>query len=609
MRLAISFLAAIILSGCVSFNNKVSIKENFPKQEISYSLTTWNNKQKIKLLPHQLIPIDYLEKHPEQKGLLIYHYLGTGKTYLSLGFAERNPKKKVILFIPRFLRGHWISNLKSYGVKNPARYEIITHKDGAKLINRDLSKTIVIVDESHRVIKNIESADFKIADTYSHAYLNIKKAHRTILLTGTPIFNSFTDIAYQINLLANKTLLPYNKEEFKVNFMKVNETRATLVGHLAQSNIMLTTMALSGMIFTLPFAAPWIIASGTVGAASIPLGLKYFYSTKTKPFRYFDVNKISGICSKYVSYYDFQQKDDQFYPTQKVHYPNVTYNDYQLDFLIRFADNQLTVSELAKMRRDYQDKVDHDYINLNSTRIQERMKKLPESGLEIGNLLYRNPKNPSKIIYPDKFMHALDLMKQTSGPVVVYSHFYHNGILLFKKYLDSKGYKGKYRILHPDASIKTYNEIIGAYNNGGVKFLLLHPTITEGISLKGTRQLHILESPYNRSFQKQIIGRAVRYKSHTHLPIKQRHVDVYIWKPEFGSMNLDHATSLRENWARNFYEVNYYGNRLLVDKNKEIKAHTPDTIAAKYMKSLDKHMRELEGLLKGYSIEKRGYRG
>lgn len=35
---------------------------------------------KISLLPHQLAPVQYLKNNPGIRGLLINHYMGTGKT-------------------------------------------------------------------------------------------------------------------------------------------------------------------------------------------------------------------------------------------------------------------------------------------------------------------------------------------------------------------------------------------------------------------------------------------------------------------------------------------------------------------------------------------------
>ena len=58
-------------------------------------------------------------------------------------------------------------------------------------------------------------------------------------------------------------------------------------------------------------------------------------------------------------------------------------------------------------------------------------------------------------------------------------------------------------------------------------FYLLHKAGGEGLDLKGTRYVILLEKSWNRPNEEQIIGRAVRYKSHTHLPKEEQKVDVY----------------------------------------------------------------------------------
>lgn len=235
MLRSILLVSCLLMFGCSS--NKVSSEkaDSLNTSGISQSLLNWNKRQKITLLPHQLLPIDYLEKHPDIKGLMVYHYLGTGKTYLALGFAERNPGKKIILLVPRFLRGHWLKNIKSYGVKDPSRYTVISHRDAGKIESSDLSKSIVIIDESHRLINKLNSLDPNIADRFSKVYLNIRNAKRILSLSGTPLFGDITDIAYQINLVSGKELIPFNKEEFRVKFMKINHHKSAAIGHFAES--------------------------------------------------------------------------------------------------------------------------------------------------------------------------------------------------------------------------------------------------------------------------------------------------------------------------------------------------------------------------------------
>lgn len=609
MRKFLLLTVFAVLSGCSSLEDDKPSKASSVKN-INQGLLNWNSRQKITLLPHQLIPINYLENNPQIKGLLVYHYLGTGKTYLSLGFAERNPGRKVILFVPRFLKGHWLKNMKSYGVHDPSRYEIVTHKEGDKLANRDLSKAIVIVDESHRIIRKLESSDPRVADTYSKVYLNIQKSHRVLSLSGTPIFGDITDVAYQINLVAGKELIPFNKEEFRVNFMDINQHKSAAIGYYAESKMTPSLGMASG--FTIGLSAAF---STGVGGAIVPIAMfagyfmpqavKYFFPVSDNGLRSFNVGRLSGVSGRYVSYYNFDNIDKKYYPSKSIEHEISSYNNYQIDFLIRYADSQLTTDEVMQMQKDEQTTHNRDYVSLNSTKIQDALKKRPGSGLEIGNLLHLES-NGKQVVYPYKFQEALEIMLETKGPVVLYSHFYYNGLLLFKKFLDDNGQKGRYAILHPEYSIEKYENIVNDYNAGKIKFLLIHPEITEGISLVGTRQLHILETPYNKSFQEQVIGRAVRYRSHMHLPEKERHVNVHIWKPVFSRADLQHAVALRENWARNFSELNYYGERTLVDINNTIKSSTPDSTAHTNKDTLDSNMNSLEKLLQSHSIESRG---
>ena len=72
----------------------------------------------ITLQPHQKYPIDYMLSHPEQKGLLLNHSLGSGKTYLSLAFAEKFPTKNIVVYLPKFLKANWLIQMESYGIKN-----------------------------------------------------------------------------------------------------------------------------------------------------------------------------------------------------------------------------------------------------------------------------------------------------------------------------------------------------------------------------------------------------------------------------------------------------------------------------------------------------------
>lgn len=66
-------------------------------------------------------------------------------------------------------------------------------------------------------------------------------------------------------------------------------------------------------------------------------------------------------------------------------------------------------------------------------------------------------------------------------------------------------------------------------NGKDVKVVIISEAGSEGIDFNNIRQVHILEPWYNMSRIEQIIGRAVRFKSHCKQPIEKRNVEIYLY--------------------------------------------------------------------------------
>jgi hypothetical protein len=62
-----------------------------------------------------------------------------------------------------------------------------------------------------------------------------------------------------------------------------------------------------------------------------------------------------------------------------------------------------------------------------------------------------------------------------------------------------------------------------------IKVILISKTGAEGIDLNNIRQVHIMEPWYNMNRIEQIIGRAVRNCSHKNLPFKERNVQIFLY--------------------------------------------------------------------------------
>ena len=86
-----------------------------------------------------------------------------------------------------------------------------------------------------------------------------------------------------------------------------------------------------------------------------------------------------------------------------------------------------------------------------------------------------------------------------------------------------------------DADIKYINNIENK-NGKNVKVVLISKAAGEGVDLKNIRQVHVLEPWYNMNRIEQIIGRGVRNLSHCGLPFEKRNVEIFL-----------HATRLDNN--------------------------------------------------------------
>ena len=99
-----------------------------------------------------------------------------------------------------------------------------------------------------------------------------------------------------------------------------------------------------------------------------------------------------------------------------------------------------------------------------------------------------------------------------------------------------EGFKpARYALITGDKSFSPNNaediKIITNENNkdgGMVKVVLISRAGSEGLDFKCIRQVHILEPWYNLNRVEQIIGRAVRQKSHCLLPFEERNVEIYM---------------------------------------------------------------------------------
>lgn len=150
-----------------------------------------------------------------------------------------------------------------------------------------------------------------------------------------------------------------------------------------------------------------------------------------------------------------------------------------------------------------------------------------------------------------------NIAKHGGDPGIVYSQFVSGeGIGIFARVLKALGWQqyGEkegssaddyniskatsskvFGILSGDIDPEERARLIHDYNakDSPIKLLLLSGAVAEGIDLKRTRHVHVMEPFWNYARINQVKTRAIRYFSHEDLPIDERNVQVYIYLSDY----------------------------------------------------------------------------
>lgn len=128
-----------------------------------------------------------------------------------------------------------------------------------------------------------------------------------------------------------------------------------------------------------------------------------------------------------------------------------------------------------------------------------------------------------------KLQQAVTLMQESLAKDkemrgVVFSNFIDAGLTPYAAALQAANVP--HGIFHGGLNDATRKKVVDDYNAGRSRVLLLGPSGSEGISLKGTRLLQILDPHWNSARSEQAVGRGARLDSHTHLPLNDRNMRV-----------------------------------------------------------------------------------
>ena len=154
--------------------------------------------------------------------------------------------------------------------------------------------------------------------------------------------------------------------------------------------------------------------------------------------------------------------------------------------------------------------------------------KIPDFRGKNIHVFYNGLRRASNII--EQKSPKVDWIKEKIGSdpklkYVIFSHFINMGIVPVMKWLNKV--KIPYAHVTGDLTIQERDNAVIKYNTDEIKVLFISKAGSEGLDLKNTSNIIIMESGWNENSMEQIIGRGVRYKSHETLSKSKRNVMVY----------------------------------------------------------------------------------
>ncbi len=474
----------------------------------------------ISLKPHQLKIVNYM-KSSNARGIILYHGLGSGKTITSIAISKLY-SQKVLIVVPASMRTQWFSELQKMNV-NINNYQVISYEGFLSSVEsgdiKSLKERTVIIDEAHR----IRSATGKTSNTLVKL---LQSAHKVILLTGTPMVNGPIDMSPLVNAIEGTDLLPVNEKQFREKFYILESKTPPPLAKRCRLYSAITCCD-QGVIYKNGLCNYHYLMS---------LKKKYQKETITKKdlrgdkdikeWMKTNKNRIEGAraraklgtlkpntseYSKYVS-----QLVSYYKPHQNIRdFPSVIYKTIK----VPMTPEQYKIYTKAQKKVN---KADLELLKtgIEITRKSSAMNAFLNATRQISNTWEGHLNTP-------KLLKILKVIQKGPKPALVYSHWIDNGIVPLGKMLEEA------RISHLEftggMTDHKKQEVVSNYNQGKIEVLLLSSSGGEGLDLKKTRQIHIMEPHWNEAKISQVIGRGIRYKSHQDLPLAQRKVHVYRW--------------------------------------------------------------------------------
>ncbi len=570
---------------------------NFPLAvKAQLSAADYNEHESKLLRYHQFIIKEFLTK-TKNRGLLLCHAMGMGKTRIAVAVSliarENDPTRRILVLSAKSLEANFRKEIMSYSNKDTEyinkNYKFISLNSSnmySKISNIDkteeqqklekklgdfmsdvlrdssLENSMLIIDEAHNLFNAITNGAKNALLLYD-LILNTKNI-QLIFLSGTPIINDPFELVPCFNMLRGRMDVPNVKLGGKKGFGNVKSNKKRL--------------------------------DTTLFSEDVEEFETFFIDRENKTIKNKDkfTNRIYGLSSYYSDLYFPTNKNKDGYPTELENI--IEKIPMSAEQFSRYITARITEQEETKKGfRGKDSRFSSSQGGSSTYRVKSRQISnycIPEYALGPIRGKKSREKFLSRITIDDlenvskfspkmkKIMTNID--KHRGKPGIVYSQFVSGeGLGIFALILKAHGYtqfgdfnssdteiiggkaikskrkvnvnpidneqddtpliKSKssgrkvFALLTGDINPEFRAKIIKKFNNpkNYIDLLLLSGAVAEGIDLKRTRHVHIMEPFWNYARINQVKTRAIRYESHIDLPKSEQNVQVYIYLSDY----------------------------------------------------------------------------
>lgn len=492
------------------------------KREIKENDTSRPDKRCLK--NHQYLASNYINPQSPYGSLLLYFQTGTGKTLAAISiidnFIRNDENTKAILLtknedLATTFKNQLFSTCSRYTSKeekdilltgSPEEKNILLKKLEQKISRnytfynqgefkkkveknqiKNFTNKIVVIDEFHNMIGN-SGYEFLMK------IIQNSKNFKLILMSATPVYDRVQD-AFQVSNLLNKgkNKLPISSKELSekgymsknTNIEKISIFKDRDIYRLTETGLNILKKAFRGKVIYLKTNIENFPSYSNEG--------KYIeISGYVSPVKVVKCEMSDFQESRYLKIYEATKKNSDFNKTL----------EYASSIIYPDINGKISIGGFGF--ENYIDKGKTSFLK------EESLKK-----------------------YSTKLYSLLKNIQKSKGKVFIFSNYISDdGIGLIKACLLVNGISS-FRILTSSISSKERINIVDRFNSPAndraedIKIIITSKVVSEGITFKNVRELHIYEPSWNFSSIDQITGRVIRNNSHSRLPLSERNVKIF----------------------------------------------------------------------------------